>query len=180
MRLHMVGHTDNVQLRGALKDKYGDNAGLARERAGIAAEFFQKALNLPPESISYEGLGESQPVASNKTEAGRRLNRRMEVEVWYDVIDEKLVEKQVVISEKIKRVKVCRVEQMCKISYKAGLAKRARIKNLMAPLHFDEGSATVPEDFQQKLLQALRNLGKQAERGDQVYRLHRQQPAGGA
>lgn len=159
VRLHLVGHTDNVQLSGAAKIKYVDNAGLARERAGVAAEFFQKALDLPPESISYEGLGESQPVASNATESGRQLNRRMEVEVWYDEIDEKLVEKQIVISEKIKRVKVCRVEQMCKISYKAGLAKRARVKNLIVPLHYDEESAGIPAEFQQKLLQVLNNLG---------------------
>lgn len=158
VRLHLVGHTDNVKMSGAAKVKYGDNAGLARERAGVAAEFFQKALSLPPESISYEGMGDSQPIASNSTEAGRKLNRRMEVEVWYDEIEEKLVEKQVVVTEKIKRVKVCRVEQMCKISYKAGLSKRARIKNLIAPLHMDEESAGIPADFQQKLLQVLKNL----------------------
>jgi flagellar motor protein MotB len=159
VRLHLVGHTDNVQLSGAAKAKYGDNAGLARERAGVAAEFFQNALKLPPESISYEGMGESHPIASNTTEAGRQLNRRMEVEVWYDEIEEKLVEKQVVISEKIKRVKVCRVEQMCKLSYKAGLSKRARVKNLIAPLHFDEESSGIPAEFQQKFLQVLGNLG---------------------
>jgi len=158
VRLHLVGYTDNVQLRGAAKAKYGDNTGLARERAGVAAEFFQKALGLPPESISYEGLGENHPVASNDTETGRQLNRRMEVEVWYDEIDEKLVEKQVVISQKVKRISVCRVEQVCKLSYKAGLARRARIKNLITPLHFSDESASVPVEFQQKLLQALKNL----------------------
>ena len=63
----------------------------------MAAEYFQKALGLPPESITYEGKGESEPVASNATEAGRALNRRVEVEVWYDEIDEKLVEKEVVV-----------------------------------------------------------------------------------
>ena len=159
VRVHLVGHTDNVKLSGAAKAKYGDNAGLARERAGVAAEFFQNALHLPPESISYEGMGDTQPVASNSTEAGRKLNRRMEVEVWYDEIDEKLVEKQVVISEQIKRIKVCRIEQMCKLSYKAGLSKRARVKNLIAPLHFDDESSGIPADFQQKLLQVLTNLG---------------------
>jgi len=159
VRLHLVGHTDNVQLSGAAKAKYGDNAGLARERAGVAAEFFQKALALPPESISYEGVGDTQPVASNSTEAGRKLNRRMEVEVWYDEISEKLVEKQVVVPEQIKRVKVCRIEQMCKLSYKVGIARRARIKNLINTLHFDDESAGIPADFQQKLLQVLGNLG---------------------
>ncbi|HQS59259.1 MAG: flagellar motor protein MotB [Gallionellales bacterium 35-53-114] len=163
VRLHLVGYTDNVQLRGAAKAKYGDNAGLGRERAGVAAEFFQKALDLPPEAISYEGMGENNPVASNATPAGRKLNRRMEVEVWYDEIDEQLVEKQIVISEKVKRVKVCRIEQMCKISYKAGIGRRARIKNLIPPLPYDEDSPGIPADFQQKLLQVMKNLeNKQA------------------
>lgn len=159
VRLHLVGHTDNVQLRGEAKTRYGDNTGLGRERAGVAAEFFQKALNLPPESVSYEGMGERQPVASNATAAGRAQNRRMEVEVWYDEIDEKLVDKQVVVPENIKRVKVCRIEQMCRISYKAGNARRTRVKNLIAPFHYDDESTVVPPEYQQKLLQVLGNLG---------------------
>jgi len=159
VRLHLVGHTDNVQLIGEAKARYGDNTGLARERAGVAAEFFQKALNLPPESVTYEGMGERQPVASNATAAGRAQNRRMEVEVWYDEIDEKLVDKQVVVPENIRRVKICRIEQMCRISYKAGHARRTRVKNLIAPFHYDDDSATVPADYQQKLLQVLSDLG---------------------
>jgi flagellar motor protein MotB len=158
VRLHLVGYTDNVALTGAAKKKYGNNAGLARERAGVAAEFFQKALDLPAESISYEGLGDTHPIASNTTEAGRRQNRRMEVEVWYDEIDEQVIEKKVVITDRVKRVNVCRVEQVCKISYKEGLAQRARIKNLVIPLHFDEESNSLPADYQQKLLQVLKNL----------------------
>jgi outer membrane protein OmpA-like peptidoglycan-associated protein len=84
VRLHFVGHSDNVRLIGALKARLGDNVGLSRERAGTAAEFFQRALDLPPESISYEGLGKANPVASNATAAGKAENRRVEVEVWYD------------------------------------------------------------------------------------------------
>jgi len=158
VRLHLVGYTDNVPLSGAAKTRYGDNAGLARERAGAAAEFFQKALELPSESISYEGVGESKPVASNSTEAGRKKNRRMEVEVWYDEIEENIVEKKTTIVDKVKRVKVCRVEQVCKLSYKSGLARRARIKNLVPPLHFDDESKGIPADFQQKLLRVMKNL----------------------
>lgn len=158
VRLHLVGYTDNVQLTGAAKTRYGDNAGLARERAGVAAEFFQKALDLPAESITYEGLGESKPVASNSTAAGRKLNRRMEVEVWYDEIDEQVVEKTTVITDRVKRIKVCRSEQMCKLSYKSGLSRRARIKNLIPPLHYDEDTGGIPADYQRKLLQVLKNL----------------------
>ena len=159
VRLHLVGHTDNVRLIGDALIQYVDNEGLSRERAGVAAEFFQKALSLPPESVTYEGRGEREPVASNATEAGRARNRRMEVEVWYDEIDEKLVTRQLVVQENIKRVKVCRIEQMCKISYKEGHARRTRVKNLIPPFHYEEGNTTVPQEYQQKLLQVLNDLG---------------------
>ena len=159
VRLHLVGHTDNAQLIGEVLARYGDNIGLARERAGVAAEFFQKALQLPAESISYEGMGDRKPVASNATPAGRAQNRRMEVEVWYDEIDEKLVDKQVVVPEHVKRIKVCRVEEMCKISYKAGRSHRTRVKNLIAPLHYDDEAAVTSPDYRQKLLQVLGDLG---------------------
>ncbi|MEK9951598.1 MAG: OmpA family protein, partial [Curvibacter sp.] len=158
-RRNVVGHTDNVPLIGEAQVRYGDNTGLARERAGVAAEFFQRALNLPPESVTYEGMGERQPVASNATPAGRAQNRRMEVEVWYDEIDEKQVEKEVVLADEVRRIPVCRVEQMCRISYKAGHARRTRVKNLIPPFHYDDDSTTVPADYQRKLLQVLGDLG---------------------
>ena len=159
VRLHLVGHTDNVQLVDEAKAQFTDNDGLSRERAGVAAEFFQKALELPAESIAYEGMGERRPVASNATEAGRARNRRMDVEVWYDEIDEKLVRKQVTVQENIKRVKVCRVEQMCKISYSEGHARRTRVQNLISPFHYEEDTLTVPPQYPQKLLQVLNDLG---------------------
>ena len=159
VRLHLVGHTDNVQLVGESKVQYGDNAGLSRERAGVAAEFFQQALELTAESITYEGMGERRPVASNATQAGRSRNRRMEVEVWYDEIDEKLVTKQVTVQENIKRIKICRVEQMCRISYKAGHSQRARVKNLIPPFHYEEDNSTVPPEYREKLLRVLNDLG---------------------
>jgi len=158
VRLHFVGHSDNVKLSGAAKEKYGDNVGLSRERAGTTAEFFQRALDLPPESISYEGVGDAQPIGSNASATGRAQNRRVEVEVWYDEISEKLVDKEVVVAEQMNRIKVCRVETVCKLRYKEGHAKRARIKNLVAPLHYDEQTTQIPDAFLQQLQQALQNL----------------------
>jgi flagellar motor protein MotB len=158
VRLHFVGHTDSVPLRGAAKQKYGDNLELSRERAGTTAEHFQKALNLPPESISYEGAGDMRPVASNATANGKARNRRVEVEVWYDEVTEKLVDREVVIAEQFNRVKVCRVETVCKLRYKEGHSKRARIKNLVPPLHFDDETTSIPEEFYRHLSQALVNL----------------------
>ena len=158
VRLHFVGHSDNVRLIGALQARLGDNVGLSRERAGTAAEFFQRALDLPPESISYEGLGETHPVASNATADGKAQNRRVEVEVWYDELEDQQVEKQVVVTEKLNRIKVCRVETVCKLTYKEGNAKRTRVKNLVPPLHFAEDTTELPESFRNHILQAMNNL----------------------
>ncbi|MEZ4601562.1 MAG: OmpA family protein [Syntrophotaleaceae bacterium] len=159
VRLHLVGHADPLSLTPALEKIFGDNVGLSRERAGTVAEYFQQALGLPPEAISYEGMGDSRPVASNATEGGRRLNRRVEVQVWYDEISEKLVEKEVVIPFEVHRVLVCRTETVCKMRYLEGHAHRARIKNLIAPLHYQQGLLEVPESFLQQVRQAMKNLG---------------------
>lgn len=158
VRLHFVGHADSLPLSTALIEKYGDNIRLSHERAGTTAEYCQRSLGLPPEAISYEGVGDSQPVADNAIEEGRRLNRRVEVEVWYDEIGEKLVEKEVIVPRQVNRVKVCRTETVCKLQYKEGNSYRARVKNLIPPLRYDRGLTEVPEDFIKQVRQTLRNL----------------------
>ena len=159
VRLHFVGHTDSLPLRKELTERYVDNVGLSRERAGTVAEYCQRTLNLPPEGISYEGLGDSVPVADNTTEKGRQLNRRVEIQVWYDEISEKQVEKQVVVPGEVNRIKVCRTETVCKLRYKDGHSHRARIKNLISPLHYDKGMLGVPEIFLQQVKYAMTHLG---------------------
>jgi uncharacterized repeat protein (TIGR01451 family) len=158
VRLHLVGHADDQLLSESLSEIYGDNEGLSRERAGEVAEFLQASLSLPPESISFEWAGASQPIASNDTPEGRALNRRVEVEVWHDVIREELVLEEVVVSEEIKRVKVCRTETVCKLRYRDGNARRARLRNLIQPLYFSEESVDVPAEFIRQIEEALHNL----------------------
>ena len=158
VRLHFVGHADSQVLSDSLQQLYGDNIGLSRERAGTTAEYCQRALNLPPEAISYEGLGDSRPIASNATEAGRALNRRVEVEVWYDEIGEKMVDKEVIVPREASRIKVCRTETVCKLRYQEGHAHRARVKNLIAPLHYDDGMVNIPEQFLFQVRQARESL----------------------
>ncbi len=158
VRLHFVGHADPQTLSPALKEKYGDNTGLSRERAGTTAEYCQIALGLPPEAISYEGMGDTRPVADNATEEGRALNRRVEVEVWYDETGEKMVEKEVVVPAQVNRVKVCRTEKVCKLRYREGHIHRARVRNLVDPMRYDAGMVTVPEEFVRQVRQALVNL----------------------
>ncbi len=161
VRLHFIGHADSLPLGSELEALYGDNVGLSRERAGNVAEYCQKALNLPPEAISYEGLGFSQPLADNTTEEGRAMNRRVEVQVWYDEISEKTVEEEVVVARSknnLNRVKVCRTETVCKMRYKEGHAHRARVRNLITPLRYDPAALKVPDLFIQQVRQAMKDL----------------------
>jgi flagellar motor protein MotB len=158
VRLHLVGHADDQPLSDTLAGVYGDNAGLSRERAGEVAEFVQAALALPPEAISFEWAGATQPIATNATAEGRALNRRVEVEVWYDETGHKLALEEVVVPADIKRVKVCRTETVCKLRYREGHSHRARVKNLVTPLHFDETVVGVPQDFIDQVGRALHNL----------------------
>ncbi len=159
VRLHLIGHADNRPLSPRLQEIYGDNYGLSRERAGGVAEYFQAAMDLPPEAISYSWAGDSEPVASNLTEEGRALNRRVEVEVWYDEVISQLSLEEVLVPHEIKTVKVCRMETVCKLRYVEGHARRAQIKNFMAPLHYDEDSIDVGDDFIERVAASFRNLG---------------------
>ena len=158
VRLHLVGHADDRPLGPRLEEIYGDNAGLSRERAGQVAEHFQTALALPAEAISYEWAGDTLPVASNQTDEGRALNRRVEVEVWYDEVAQQAGLEEFLVPHEIKRVKVCRMETVCKLRYVDGHAKRARIQNLVAPLHFDAEAINVDDVFVERVRQALDNL----------------------
>jgi uncharacterized repeat protein (TIGR01451 family)/fimbrial isopeptide formation D2 family protein len=158
VRLHLVGHADNEPLSPALTGVFGDNQGLSRERAGEVAEFIQTALALPPEAISFDWAGDTAPIASNATEAGRAQNRRVEVEVWYDEPEAKASMQDVVVHEDIKRVKICRTETVCKLRYQEGQAKRARVKNLIAPLHYADENVQLSEDFVGQIGQALHDL----------------------
>ena len=158
VRLHLVGHADNRPLSPRLVEIYGDNAGLSRERAGQVAEHFQKALALPPEAISYEWAGDTKPIGSNLSEEGRALNRRVEVEVWYDEVAEQLALEEILVPHEIQQVKVCRMETVCKLRYVNGHSKRARVQNLVAPIHFDSEAIDVSDVFIENVAQAMENL----------------------
>jgi len=144
VRVHFVGHADSQRLSEGLARAFGDNMGLSRERAGEVAEYFKKTLGLPPEAITYEWVGDTQPIASNQTEEGRALNRRVEVEVWYDEVREAPSEEEVVVADDIKRIKVCRMETLCKLRYKEGQERRARVRNLVVPLRYEDDTTPIP------------------------------------
>ena len=158
VRLHLVGHADNQALSPRLVKIYTDNVGLSQERAGEVAEYMQTALALPAEAVSYSWRGDSDPAASNESAPGRAVNRRVEVEVWYDEPRDRLGIEEVLIEHEVATVKVCRVETVCKLRYVDGHSKRARVQNLIAPLHFGAEGMEVDESFIENVRQGFANL----------------------
>lgn len=69
----VLGHTDSVG-----SDAY--NQGLSERRAKSVADFLV-TQGVAANKLTTEGLGESQPVADNASDAGRAQNRRVELHV---------------------------------------------------------------------------------------------------
>src|SRR5207244_4833315 len=63
---------------------FGNHLSLSKARAHRVTLEMQEILRLPASAIESDGRGVSHPLASNETAQGRRLNRRIEVEFWYD------------------------------------------------------------------------------------------------
>lgn len=69
--VHVVGHTDS---KGS--DSY--NRSLSERRAESVGAYLTDS-GVPPSRLRTEGRGEHEPRDSNDTEAGRQLNRRVEI-----------------------------------------------------------------------------------------------------
>jgi flagellar motor protein MotB len=82
--VRFIGYTDDSPLTGRDESTYGNHLSLSKARAHRVALAVQETLGLPASTIESDGRGASQPVAPNDTEQGRTLNRRIEVEFWYD------------------------------------------------------------------------------------------------
>jgi flagellar motor protein MotB len=82
--VRFIGYTDDAPLAERDESIYGNQLALSKARAERIALAMRKALGLPASAIESDGRGASHPVASNETAQGRALNRRIEVEFWYD------------------------------------------------------------------------------------------------
>ena len=82
--VRFIGYTDDAPLTGPDQSTFGNQLALSKARAQRVALAMQKTLGLPASAIESKGRGASRPVASNETVQGRALNRRIEVEFWYD------------------------------------------------------------------------------------------------
>ena len=61
-------------------------------------------------------------------------------------------------ADDIKRIKVCRVETVCKMRFKEGHTPRTRVRNLVAPLRYEGESIPISEGLTSQVRQALDNL----------------------
>jgi outer membrane protein OmpA-like peptidoglycan-associated protein len=73
-QLLIVGHTDNVG-----DDSY--NQALSQRRSNSAATYLA-AQGVARTRLAATGKGESEPVTTNETDAGRQQNRRVEVAIY--------------------------------------------------------------------------------------------------
>ena len=71
----IAGHTDNVPISSG---RYESNWALSTARAVEVVTFLQEN-GVEPKKIAAAGYGEYDPVASNDTEEGKALNRRIEI-----------------------------------------------------------------------------------------------------
>jgi OOP family OmpA-OmpF porin len=72
VKIYVVGHTDN---QGSLEY----NLGLSKRRAASVVEALTTTYGISSERLVAGGVGQMAPVASNRTEEGQGLNRRVEL-----------------------------------------------------------------------------------------------------
>ncbi|MDP2384939.1 MAG: OmpA family protein [Bacteroidota bacterium] len=72
VKIIVVGHTDNSGL-------FASNITLSKERAKSVVEYLSTVGKINVSRLMSEGVGSLCPVATNASEAGKKLNRRVEI-----------------------------------------------------------------------------------------------------
>ncbi len=79
MMIQISGHTDNVPVGLGRQGPFPSNWELSAARAVNVVRFFETDVGIDPSRMSAVGYGPYRPLASNETEQGRALNRRIEI-----------------------------------------------------------------------------------------------------
>ena len=80
--IQVQGHTDNVQIKGQLAEKWETNWELSTARATSVLRYLVEIGDVDPRNSSAAGLGEFNPIATNNSKKGKSLNRRIEIIIF--------------------------------------------------------------------------------------------------
>ena len=80
LKIHVIGHTDNVPIRG----RFASNWELSTARALAAVHFLTEKAGVDPRRVGAVGYGEYRPIADNSTAEGRAQNRRIAITILPD------------------------------------------------------------------------------------------------
>jgi chemotaxis protein MotB len=84
LKIHVIGHTDNVPIKAAARHRFPSNWELSTARATAAVRFLTENAGVDPRRLGAVGYGEFRPVADNATAEGRARNRRIAITILSD------------------------------------------------------------------------------------------------
>lgn len=87
--IEVIGHSDDIPIRGLLEQRYPTNWELAGARAAQVVRLFLES-GIAGERMRASSRAQFEPVASNETDEGRSLNRR--IEILLRPVEEQVVE----------------------------------------------------------------------------------------
>jgi len=77
--IRVEGHADNMEIGPSLKSIFPTNWDLSKARASGVLRYLVEKGGIDSARISSLGFGDSRPIASNASEAGRQRNRRVDI-----------------------------------------------------------------------------------------------------
>ena len=84
LKIHVIGHTDNVPIRPEARNRFASNWELSTARALAAVHFLTEKAGVDPRRVGAIGYGEYRPLADNATAEGRARNRRIAITILPD------------------------------------------------------------------------------------------------
>ena len=78
-KIVVAGHTDNMPIKMAARDRFPSNWELSAARAAAVVRYFQNQLGIDPARMEIAGHAYYKPVANNDTPQNRSKNRRVEI-----------------------------------------------------------------------------------------------------
>jgi chemotaxis protein MotB len=84
LKIHVIGHTDNIPIRPEAHSRFASNWELSTARALAALHFLTDKSGIDPHRVGAVGYGEYRPIADNSTAEGRAKNRRIAIVILPD------------------------------------------------------------------------------------------------